>query len=163
MTFCPGKRQPLSITGGWERDLNLDLLSIRDWGTQVFITLLELQEFASVLVSPAELSRLTAAYGIDWIDAPIADGSVPDEIFLGRWRTIVPRLRDILDRSGKIVFCCMGGLGRTGMMAACLMIETGSSPATALAAVRGARPGTVENKAQEDFVLNYERTLAIIP
>lgn len=155
LTFCPGKKQLSSITGGWKRDVFLDLLAVRDWGAQVLVSLLEPHEFVSLGVPPEEFSRVLDRLGIEWIDAPIVDGSIPDGPFLDKWRMILPRLRGIVDRGGAIVFCCMGGLGRTGMMAACLLIETGNTPPEAVAAVRTARPGTIENKDQEDFVLNY--------
>jgi ADP-ribosyl-[dinitrogen reductase] hydrolase len=156
MTFCPGKNQPSSITGGWNRDLDLDLHAIRDWGAQILVSLLEPHEFLSVRVSRDDLSRLSGALGIEWIDAPIVDGSVPSASFLVKWRLTAPRLRSVVDRGGAVVLCCMGGLGRTGMMAACLLVETGYAPDVAIAAVRAARPGTIETKAQEDFVLNYQ-------
>jgi ADP-ribosyl-[dinitrogen reductase] hydrolase len=156
MTFCPGKSQPSSVTGGWNRDLILDLCAIRDWGAQILVSLLEPHEFLSVRVSLDDLSRLTATLGIEWVDAPIVDGSIPDASFLVKWRVIAPRLRSLIDRGGAVVFCCMGGLGRTGMMAACLLVEVGHAPGAAIAAVRAARPGTIETKAQEDFVLNYQ-------
>ena len=35
VTFCPGKVQPGSMTGGWRRDLALDLHAIATWGATV--------------------------------------------------------------------------------------------------------------------------------
>jgi ADP-ribosyl-[dinitrogen reductase] hydrolase len=156
MTFCPGKKQPSSVTGGWSRDLVLDLHAIKDWGAQVLVSLLESHEFLSVRVSPEEISRLTSSLGIEWIDAPIVDGAIPNESFLDKWRIVAPRLRDVVSRGGAVVFCCIGGLGRTGMIAACLLVEAGYSPAEAIGAVRDARRGTIENSRQEGFVLNYQ-------
>jgi ADP-ribosyl-[dinitrogen reductase] hydrolase len=156
MTFCPGKNQPSSITGGWNRDLGLDLSAIRDWGAEILVSLLEPHEFLSVRVSRDDISHLSAALGIEWIDAPIVDGCVPSASFLVKWRLTVPRLRSVLDRGGAVVLCCMGGLGRTGMMTACLLVEAGYAPDVAISAVRAARPGAIETKAQEDFVLNYQ-------
>jgi len=34
ITFCPGKYDPNAMTGYWDRELNIDLDAIRDWGTQ---------------------------------------------------------------------------------------------------------------------------------
>ena len=155
MTFCPGKNQATSITGGWKRDLALDLHAINIWRAQVLISLMEAHEFLLVGVPQDELSRQTRALGIEWIDAPIIDGSVPSQMFLDRWRSIVPGLREILKEGGGVVFHCLGGLGRTGTMAACLLIEAGLCPDAAMAAVRTARPGTIENTTQERFVINY--------
>jgi ADP-ribosyl-[dinitrogen reductase] hydrolase len=30
--LCPGKYDPHAVTGAWNRDLNRDLDTIRDWG-----------------------------------------------------------------------------------------------------------------------------------
>jgi ADP-ribosyl-[dinitrogen reductase] hydrolase len=53
-----------------------------------------------------------------------------------------------------LVIHCKGGLGRTGVVAARLLIELGETPNAALARVRAARPGAVETPEQEDYVLN---------
>jgi ADP-ribosyl-[dinitrogen reductase] hydrolase len=84
MTFCPGKQQPTSVTGGWSRDLALDLVAIRDWGAQVLVSLLESHELLFLRVPPEEISRLTSNLGIEWIDAPIVDGGIPNESFLDK-------------------------------------------------------------------------------
>ena len=52
-----------------------------------------------------------------------------------------------------LVVHCRGGLGRTGLISARLLIELGESPARALARVRAARPGAVETREQETYVL----------
>lgn len=156
MTFCPGKNQVVSMTGGWVRDLTMDLETIRVWRARVLVSLMETHEFNEVGVSLAELSRQAGKLGIEWIHAPIADGSTPDDQFMGRWRSIIPRLRSVLDEGGSVVFHCLGGLGRTGTMAACLLIELGAAPPDAVTAVRTARPGAIENSRQEDFVINYK-------
>jgi len=156
MTFCPGKCQLSSLTGGWKRDLMLDLEAIRNWGGRVLVSLMEAREFDTVSVPTHSISTLTKDFGIEWIHIPIVDGLVPDETFLERWKKLVGILRDSLDRGDGVVFHCLGGLGRTGTMAACLLIETGVAATLAITAVRAARPGAIENKAQEDFVLAYK-------
>lgn len=32
MSFCPGKKQTGALTGDWDRNLDLDLARIREWG-----------------------------------------------------------------------------------------------------------------------------------
>ncbi|MFT7461619.1 MAG: ADP-ribosyl-[dinitrogen reductase] hydrolase, partial [Planctomycetota bacterium] len=51
MTFCPGKQQPNSATGSWNRDLNIDLHVIREWGAEMIVTLVEQHELESLLVA----------------------------------------------------------------------------------------------------------------
>jgi len=50
---------------------------------------------------------------------------------------------------------CKGGLGRAGMVAALLLIETGDPPGAAIRKVRAVRPGAIETPAQERYVLAY--------
>jgi hypothetical protein len=53
-----------------------------------------------------------------------------------------------------VVVTCMGGLGRSGILAACLLVSAGTAPEAAIAAVRAARgPRALETIAQEDFVV----------
>ena len=51
---------------------------------------------------------------------------------------------------------CMGGLGRSGTIAACFLAAAGMSPGAAIAAVRVTRgPRALETIAQEDFVVTF--------
>ncbi len=51
---------------------------------------------------------------------------------------------------------CMGGLGRSGTLAACTLVAAGVSPAAAIASVRAARgPRALETSAQEAFVSTF--------
>ena len=52
---------------------------------------------------------------------------------------------------------CRGGIGRTGTIAARLLVEFGFKPADAIALVRRTRPGTIETSAQEQYVLDLKR------
>ena len=51
---------------------------------------------------------------------------------------------------------CIGGLGRSGTVAACYLVAAGISPDAAIAAVRTARgPRALETIAQEDFMVTF--------
>jgi ADP-ribosyl-[dinitrogen reductase] hydrolase len=47
----------------------------------------------------------------------------------------------------------MGGLGRSGMIAARLLVELGEEPRAAIQRVRAVRRGAIETAAQEAYVL----------
>jgi ADP-ribosyl-[dinitrogen reductase] hydrolase len=55
-----------------------------------------------------------------------------------------------------IVIHCKGGLGRTGTIAARLLIEFGADATNAIQSVRKARPGAIENNLQEYYVLSLK-------
>lgn len=57
-----------------------------------------------------------------------------------------------LKNGEKIFVHCRGGLGRTGTLAARLLIESGLAPEIAIGEVRKARNGAVETIAQEEYL-----------
>jgi ADP-ribosyl-[dinitrogen reductase] hydrolase len=76
----------------------------------------------------------------------------PDDIFETRWTYGGHRLRRRLARGERVVLHCMGGLGRTGTVAARLLVECGVAPEDAIGRVRVARPGAIEYSGQEEYV-----------
>ncbi len=49
---------------------------------------------------------------------------------------------------------CAAGLGRTGTFAAKILTNFGWDPRTAIKEVRRIRPGAIERKIQEQYILN---------
>ena len=147
MTFCPGKRQRGAAMGDWERDLAADLARIAEWGAAAVATLMEQHELERYGV--VGIGEAVEALGMEWHHLPIPDVGVPDGLFEARWFYAGHRLRAHLLAGRRVLLHCRGGLGRTGTIAARLMVELGTAPDEAVAAVRRARPGTLETAAQE--------------
>jgi protein-tyrosine phosphatase len=59
-----------------------------------------------------------------------------------------------LSSGGLIVVHCRGGLGRTGTVAARLLMERGVMVEGAIRRVRAARLGAIETTEQEDYLRN---------
>jgi ADP-ribosyl-[dinitrogen reductase] hydrolase len=161
ITFCPGKKQPSAMTGGWDRDLGLDLDAVRDFSAAALLTLLEPHEMR--LLGVEALGEQTALRHIDWLHLPIRDGSVPGHEFEQAWQTVGPGLRARLRAGFNIVIHCKGGLGRAGMIAARLLVELGYEPDKAIRAVRKVRPGAIETAAQEAYVRHQSPVVEAIP
>ena len=119
---------------------------------------METHELAKFQVPVSELRDKTAAVGIEWHHLPIRDVDVPDEKFEHLWTMSGPRLRSLLLQGEKIVIHCLGGLGRTGTIAARLLVEFGAAPAEAIKAVRAARSGSIETTEQEQYVKKCARS-----
>jgi len=139
------------MTGPWERDLGLDLRAIVDWGASVVVTLMETHELEQLGVQ--ELGERIGAYGMRWLHLPIRDVSIPDAAFEAAWDEADEQILSGLGNGERILVHCRGGLGRTGLVAARLLIELGEAPAKALARVRASRPCAVETAEQELYVL----------
>ena len=74
-------------------------------------------------------------------------------------RELVRWCREGVAAGGRVVITCMGGLGRSGTIAACYLVEQGLSAPQAISAVRRARgPRAVETRSQEAFVAAYAAT-----
>ncbi len=154
LTFCPGKKQKDALSGEWCRNLDSDLQVIRDFGAKAFVSLLEEHEFIELDVR--ELPGKVKALNIDWYHLPIKDVSIPDIAFEEEWVTVAKRLHNILSTGGKLLLHCKGGLGRTGLVAAKLLVETGVDPLKAIQIVRNARPGSIETIEQLEYFQNLK-------
>ena len=151
LTFCPGKKQPHAATGGWDRDLALDLDAVAAWGATAVVTLVEDHELLALKV-PGMGAAVTARH-MDWHHLPIPDVTPPGASFEAAWITTGEVLRARLRSGFDILVHCKGGLGRAGTVAARLLVELGHDPATAVQAVRAARPGAIETHAQLAHVM----------
>ena len=153
MSICPGKIDPWAFSGPCERDLVEDLQSIKNWGAQRIITLLENDEIQYLQVS--NLGTEAARLGMRWSHWEIVDGSALRIRNTGNtdiWRKDCELFLQELEAGKKIFIHCRGGLGRTGTLAARLLIERGLEPETAICEVREARPGAIETIEQEDYL-----------
>jgi ADP-ribosyl-[dinitrogen reductase] hydrolase len=151
ITFCPGKYDEHAMSGYWDRDLSLDLDAIRDWGAAAVVTLIEPHEL--ILLRVQNLGEAVRSRGMEWFHLPIQDGSIPDEDFERHWVEAGQSLGALLLDGCGVLVHCRGGLGRAGTIAARLLIELGMEPAQAIDYVRAARPGAIENFAQEEYIL----------
>ena len=153
MTVCPGKDEYAGLgipSGPWKRDLDLDLQAIHDWGARALVSLIEEHEFD--LLGVPELPAKVRSLGIIWIHLPIVDLEVPDWRFEEKWEKSGTKLSSILGNGGRIVLHCRAGLGRTGTIAARLLVEFGITPREAIAKIRQARPGAIQTLEQEKYV-----------
>ena len=151
ITFCPGKKDAHSYSGVWDRDLDADLDLIQAWPAAAVVTLIEPHEFE--LLEVEGLGEGVMQRGMRWYQLPIRDVSVPDAQFERQWEAAGKELFQILKQGDSIVVHCRGGLGRAGLVVARLLIETGFPADKAIRGVRAARPGAIETKEQENYLL----------
>ena len=149
LTLCPGKKD---VSRSWNRDLGADLRAILVWGATTVVTLIEDHEFRMLNVEA--LQREVQTLGMDWIHLPIVDVNIPDHRFEHRWALIRPKLHARLNAGENALIHCRGGRGRTGLVAALILVERGCEPYVAIQRVRAVRPHAIETHAQERYVLN---------
>ena len=153
LTILPGKRGVSFRYPGrtYRRDLDEDVALLRAVGVERLLLLVddvELRHWSD----PAIVQRASAA-GVLVIRHPIPDGQPPGS--LAEMRAILDEIREGR-ASGNVAVACMGGVGRTGTVAACALVESGMTPDEAIATVRAVRhPTAVETAEQERFVRSF--------
>ena len=150
MTCCPGRNAANAFGGDWDRDLDIDLEEIRRWGASALVSLMEREELAWYGV--ADLPEKAIQIGLRHFHLPIVDMDVPDKDFEKGWLTSGEVLRNMLLSGKAVAIHCLAGLGRTGTVAARLLIEMGVDHETAIHRIRTARPGTIQTLMQELYV-----------
>ena len=91
---------------------------------------------------------------VSWTHFPIRDFDIPSDADTKAWSALETILSERLKNGGSVLIHCRAGFGRSGMMAARLLIACGSPPDDAVKTVRNARPGTIETPAQLDWARN---------
>ena len=160
MTECPGRIEYPGLgipVMPWRRDLEQDLRVILDWQAKILVSLIE--DFEFELYGAGELPEKAANLGIRWLHMPIAEGCIPDDRVEDAWDTTGEELRSILADGGRIVLHSRRGLGRTGTIAARLLVEFGMTPCEAFAALRKVVPDAIQSGEQADYVRRCRRGL----
>jgi protein-tyrosine phosphatase len=153
LTILPGKRGLSFRYPGrtYRRDLDQDVALLQAAGVQRLLLLVDDAELRH-WSDPAIVERAGAA-GVMVIRHPIPDGQPPGSV--AEMRAILDEIREGR-ASGNVAVACMGGVGRTGTVAACALVEGGMTPDQAIATVRAVRhPTAVETAEQERFVRSF--------
>ncbi len=118
-----------------------------------FLSLVEDDEF-SYYCGKAVLEAEAKKRLINWVHLPIADMDIPRNNTLNGLNKIRPQLSEAIKTDRSIAIHCMGGLGRSGTVAAIILADLGIPLQSAIGVVRQFRPGAIETSAQENFVLH---------
>lgn len=152
MTISPGKKQTFGWSAHHDRDLKLDLTTLRKkFGINTLVSLIEESELKE-LKTP-HLLKAADDSGIGPIWYPIPDMSAPSDFVTSM--ELIEELYDQLESGRNIAIHCKGGLGRTGCIAACLLVRVGHDPKNAIRWTRHVRKGTIQTKVQEYFIYAY--------
>ena len=100
----------------------------------------------------AELRMAASHCSITLWSAPIRDFQPPDARFMRRWAPALERRAVAVRAGGHVAFCCMAGAGRSGTLAALLMVMAGTKLICAVDAIRAINPHAIESPAQEAWL-----------
>jgi len=148
ISACPGMKE-FSTLDLYDDRIENDLQCISNWGAKTIVTLLELREITQLGI--AALPGSILAMNIHWLHLPMGNNVLPSDDFEAKWSSARTSLLHSLQRGERILVHCKEGVGRSALVAARLLIESGIEPDSAISAVRKARPGSFMFYAQEKY------------
>jgi protein-tyrosine phosphatase len=162
LTFAPGKKTVAAAGYRWDRDLRRDLadLVVRH-RIAALVCLLEDDELGRLGIP--DLVPEAFRHGLEVRRFPIPDYGVPASV--GPVRHLVGWIEERAISGKNVVIHCAGGLGRTGTIAGCFLVERGMDPGDALALLPKLRgqQSCPETEAQRLFVHRYALAGPIAP
>lgn len=132
----------------WLRD---EIEGLNFTGIHTLVSLLEWPE-AQALQLEKEASYCHEL-GIEFISFPIKDRNLPEDPYA--FLALTDKIVGLLDAGEKVVIHCRMGIGRTGMLAAAVLLKQGFEPAKVFDFLSGVRNLNVpDTEAQKEWVLN---------
>lgn len=131
--------------------LDEDVAYFRQLGINKVLSLLEPAE--EVELGLEHEKAICAENAIDFESFSVKDRGLPDRNDL---KTMLPHLLEDIKSGKNVSIHCRGGVGRTGIFACCLLIESGLSADESIRLVSEARQrGVPDTQEQHQFVRDY--------
>jgi protein-tyrosine phosphatase len=140
-TPCPGTKETSLIEA---------VETLANAGAKAIITLMpdiEMQKFNAQTLPDA-----CQTTGLNWFHFPIEDDSVPDNEFQQVFADKKAEVLGMLKQENPVAIHCRGGSGRTGFMAAILLLELGLDWETVKSEVQSLRPKALTKADQNQYL-----------
>jgi protein-tyrosine phosphatase len=135
--------------GDWLAD---EIASWRRAGIDAVLSLLTPEEESELDLKTERQDAM--AQGLEFISFPIPDREVPASE--AEMASTLERLNRVLSSGQNIVIHCRQGIGRTGLVAACLLVSKGLAPEAAVRKLSTARGVAVpETSEQRHWIDHY--------
>lgn len=101
--------------------LENEIISLKKQNVQVMISLLEQDE--STELGLRQQAELCAKQGIEYINFPIPDRGIPRQD--NKFRNFIIQLKEKIDAGHTTVIHCRMGIGRSSIIAGCILLKAG--------------------------------------
>jgi hypothetical protein len=151
----PGSLDPI--------DARTKIAALLDAGVRVFIDLTAEEDGLAPYTDILRAEAASRGIEVEYVRIPIPDAGIPEA---GTMETILDCIRSAQEKDQVPYVHCWGGIGRTGTVVGCHLIETGHSPHDALALVQKLFEGfqrtrypfqSPETEEQRSFVSRWKR------
>ena len=150
---CSGRLIFTPCPGSKETSVAAALDTLQAAGAEALISLMPTSELEQN--QAAELPSLCAARQMEWFHLPVADEQAPLDDFERAWEQARARLLALLEAGRTLAIHCKGGSGRTGLIAARLLIEQGLPRDEAVACVQALRPKAIQHPAHVAWIEQF--------
>jgi hypothetical protein len=142
--------------GDWLED---EISAWRRAGVDVVVSALTKEEIAELDL--AEEAQLCGAKGIEYVLFPIMDRGIPDA---AKTAELVQQLDQRLALGKGVAIHCRQGVGRSALLAACLLATAGVEPRLGFDRIRAVRGCSVpDTPEQRDWVVRFARDFVAAP
>lgn len=133
-----------------------EILKLQQLEIKTVVSLLEIDEILELGIEKEK--GLCDKYGIDFINFPIRDRGVPEDI--RTFKTLVSTLNSKLEQGQKIAIHCRMGIGRTSLLTASLLVKNGTSASTVFDLLSVQRTLEVpDTPGQKEWTVKFESEL----
>lgn len=144
-TPCPG-------TKGFPVEASMQTL--KDAGAEAVVTMMTAHELSEH--EAESIAVFCETNGLPWFHLPVEDSCAPEAPFEMAFALKRQALLDLVKAGTTIAIHCHGGSGRTGMMAAILMLSAGFEPEVVKAKIQQIRPKSLKSVVQVEYLkLNH--------
>lgn len=152
-TPCPGTK---------EADLTSSVSTLKEAGASAVISMLSDTEIGMLEVS--ELGTTIQTQGLAWYQLPVEDDEAPSAAFMNTFAQVKAELITRIEAGETIAIHCRGGSGRTGLMAAVLLLEAGESWDDVKSLIQSIRPKALTlpphvNFLKQTYLADQEETV----
>lgn len=129
LTPCPGTKN-ISLADS--------LTQLIEAGGSLMITALEQSDLP--VGEFDALAALCREKNLDWIHLPIVDDEIPTDHFEAQWPKTNEIIQATLNSGRSVIVHCKGGSGRTGIIAARILLRRGQALPDIIARIQALRP-----------------------
>lgn len=144
LTPCPGTKGVNVITS---------LRQLKAAGATVVLTALEENELPDQGVQL--LAEACKLLGIQWFHVPIEDDCAPTTDFEEKWQQANDAAQIALNNGEFVVAHCKGGSGRTGVLAARILLARAMPFEATLTSIKALRPGAFTRQSHIDYIKQW--------
>ncbi|MFT6985165.1 MAG: protein-tyrosine phosphatase [Psychromonas sp.] len=145
LTPCPATK---------EVDLKTSLTQLKQAGAEALLTLMTQDELDKNQLST--IGESVQAVGMTWYHLPIIDDHMPEHAFMEAWENAGPAVQALLEQGKSIALHCKGGSGRTGLVAAQILLQRGEAIGPVMARIQAVRPNAFTQTCQRDYLINLK-------